>query len=682
MQGTVTRSALKLALLCMTALALSGAADATAEDSTALARVGGRAASIALPLAGNHPVESESFRLSGWADLDRQLVMRVTLAQRNRSQLQKLLTAQQNPASPEFRHWLTPVEFAQRFGPAQLDVSAVSHWLAAQGFQILSTRPQERYVEFTGPVWRVERSFHTSIAAFAGGRAYANLTDPLIPNQFGNTIESIQGLDNFQHSMPLSYRRTIAAPVSSSFAELSSAGSSSNVQVPEMQLAEWIDPDLSPSASLPLSGDASAPDTIVSGSKAFAPVDLQTFYDESPLLNSGIDGGGGDCIAVVGDSDYLDAAVSTFDTQFGLPASSITRVIVDGRNRGITIDESEALLDLEWSHAVAPGAAQRYYLGTITGAIGRAVSDNACGTISVSFSLCGVSSSSYKSLDSVFAQAAAQGQSVFVSAGDDGAAGVALNPGGTACATGTSRHVNEMAASPNVTGVGGTQFVPSYNGSGADSGNAPESTWDESIGAGGGGASAVFPKPAFQSGSGVPADGKRDVPDVAMIASPDKPGVFLGADLSGSASIACCWGGTSLGAPIWAGISKLLADESGQRVGNIDTRLYNLARSGGAAAGLRDVTSGTNSFNIVAGFSAARGYDQSSGWGTVDIAKFVPAFAGAAPIATPAPTVTPTAKPTPTRTPTPTPKIRATPTPKTTPTPKPTPAPKPPLFGL
>ena len=647
-QRTVSRGAL-IAVLGMAAVVLAAAANARAQASA-----GGRAGSIALPLAGNHPVESESWRLSGWADLDRQLVMRVTLALRNRSQLEKLLAAQQDPASPEFRHWLMPGEFAKRFGPAQSDLEAVSDWLAAQGFQILPTGAQERYIEVTGPVWRAERSFHTSIAAFADGRAYANLTDPLIPNQFGDTIESIQGLDNFEHSMALSNRLTRSASTSSNVAE--------------MQLAEWLDPGLSPSVSLPLSGDVSAPDTIAAGSKAFAPGDLRTFYDESPLLNDGIDGGGGDCIAVVGDSDYFDAAVSKFDTQFGLPASNITRVVVDGSNRGITIDESEALLDLEWSHAVAPGAAQRYYLGTITGAIGRAVSDNACGTISVSYSLCGVSSSSYKSLDSVFAQAAAQGQSVFVSAGDDGAAGVALDPGGAACVAGTSRNVNEMAASPNVTGVGGTQFTPSYNSSGLDSGNGPESTWDESIGAGGGGASALFTKPAFQSGSDVPADGKRDVPDVAMIASPDKPGVFLGADSSGAASIACCWGGTSLGAPIWAGISMLIAQESGRRVGNIDPRLYNLARSGAASAGLRDVTSGINSFNIVAGFSAARGYDQASGWGTVDIAKFVPAFAGA-PIATP----TPAAKPTPTPKPTATPRHGPTPKPTAKPAPTPTP---------
>ena len=272
--------------------------------------------------------------------------------------------------------------------------------------------------------------------------------------------------------MPLSHRRTGAA-----------AASSSEAEVPEMQLAEWIDPGLSPS-SAPFPGGDSAPDTIVANSEAFAPADLQTFYDESPLLSKGINGGSGDCIAVVGDSDFLNAAVSDFDAQFGLPASSITRVLADSTNPGINGDESEALLDLEWSHAAAPGAAQRYYLasGSITDAISKAVSDNACGTISVSFSLCGSSSSTFTSLNSVFAQAAAQGQSVFVSSGDDGAAGVVLNSAGTACVVGSSRNVNEMSASPNVTAVGGTQFTPTYNSAGADTGKVPESVWDESIG--------------------------------------------------------------------------------------------------------------------------------------------------------------------------------------------------------
>src|SRR5208282_4674254 len=140
----------------------------------------------------------------------------------------------------------------------------------------------------------------------------------------------------------------------------------------------------------------------------------------------------------------------------------------------------------------------------------------------------------------------------------------------------------------------------------------------------------------FQSGPGVPSDGRRDVPDVAMIASPDQPGVFLGDDSRGTAVIDCCWGGTSLGAPIWSGISRLLSQANGSRVGNIDPKVYSLAASKGAAAGLRDVTTGINSFNGVPAFAAGTGYDQSSGWGTVDLATFVPAFVGSsAPSATP-----------------------------------------------
>ncbi|MFI5353750.1 MAG: hypothetical protein ACHQZS_12410 [Candidatus Binatales bacterium] len=144
-----------------------------------------------------------------------------------------------------------------------------------------------------------------------------------------------------------------------------------------------------------------------------------------------------------------------------------------------------------------------------------------------------------------------------------------LNSQGNACVTGSTRSVSELAASPNATGVGGTQYSPTWNGSGNDAGSVPESVWDDSIGASGGGASAVFSKPVYQNGPGVRADGLRDVPDIAMIASPDDPGVFVGDDSGGTAVIDCCWGGTSLSAPIWAGISKLLSQQAGARVGNM-----------------------------------------------------------------------------------------------------------------
>ncbi len=619
-----------------------------------------------MPLIGNHPAEVESWRQAGWAEPDTQLVMRVHFAIRNRAALDEFLSEQQNPKSPAYRHWLTPSQFTQSFGPNEADLDAVSGWLTAQGFRVRARSQAARYLEFSGPEWLVERGFHIAIGTFAGGRTYGNLTDPLIPAQFTEVIESIEGLDNFRHSKPLLHRRSDSqSPVAATIAP-----------APDLRLAEWLEQiPLHEDPSLPAL--APVPETILGHVRAFAPSDIQTFYDETPLLSGGINGRGGDCIAVVGDSDYLDAAVSDFDTQFGLAASSITREIV-GSNPGINGDEAEALIDLEWSHAVAPGAPQRFYLGDIVEGISTAVSDNACSAINISFGFCGASDGFYTSMDSIFAQAAAQGQSVFVSSGDQGAAGLVVNSAGTECVAGTSRNVNEIAASPNVTGVGGTQFSPSYNAAGNDSGNAPESVWDESFGATGGGASAVFSKPSFQSGLGVPADGHRDVPDVAMIASPDQPGVFLGDDSNGSAVIDCCWGGTSLGAPLWSGISRLLSQANGKRVGNIDSKVYRMVASQGAAAGLRDVTAGINSFNSVLGFLAGNGYSQATGLGTVDLATFVPAFVGsAASTPTPTPTGTPTA--TPTRTPTPTPTRTATPapTPSATPTGAATPTPSP-----
>ena len=616
-----------------------------------------------ISLTGNHPAEVENWRQSGWAEPDSQLVMHVKFATRNRAALNKLLSEQQDPKSPNYRHWLTPKEFTQRFGPSQSDLDAVSNWLASEGFEVRSSSLAKRNLEFAGPERLAERSFHALIGTFAGGHTYGNLSDPVIPAKFAEVIGSIEGLDNFRHSKPLLHRALDGqSPLPSAVSE-----------VPELRLAESFE-QMHEDPSLP--GLSPVPETIVGRTRAFAPSDIRTFYDETPLLNNGINGAGGDCIAVVGDSDYLDAAVSGFDSQFGLPASNITRVLVNGSNPGINGDEAEALIDLEWSHAVASGAPQKFFLGSITNGISAAVSDNTCSAINISFGFCGAGSGFYSYMDSVFSQAAAQGQSVFVSSGDQGAAGLVVNSAGTACVAATSRNVNEVAASPNVTGVGGTQFTPSYNGSGSDSGNVPESVWDESYGAGGGGASGVFGKPAFQSGPGVPSDGQRDVPDVAMIASPDHPGVFLGDDSGGSAVIDCCWGGTSLGAPLWSGISRLLSQANGSRVGNINSKVYSLAASKGAAAGLRNVTTGTNSYNGVSGFAAGSGYDQSSGLGTVDLATFVPAFIGSsAPTATP----TPTPKPTPTSAPTPSPTPTARPTPSQTrvPTPSPTPTAQP-----
>ena len=115
------------------------------------------------------------------------------------------------------------------------------------------------------------------------------------------------------------------------------------------------------------------------------------------------------------------------------------------------------------------------------------------------------------------------------------------------------------------------------------------------------------------------------MPDVALIASPNHPGSFWGSTNAGSPAIKCCIGGTSLSAPAWAGIAKLIAQLNHKRRGPLNPlnpRIYALANAGQAASGFRDVLTGDNHFNGVPGFSAGPGFDLNTGWGTVDIGTF------------------------------------------------------------
>ncbi len=230
-----------------------------------------------------------------------------------------------------------------------------------------------------------------------------------------------------------------------------------------------------------------------------------------------------------------------FDSQFSLPAAAITRVFVDnGSNPGTTTnnDEGESLLDIEWVDAIAPAAALKIFIsdqrhpkiGDIVDSIAAAVKDPQVAVLSISFDFCGGSPAFFsKVLDGFFKQAVTQGTSVFVSSGDDGVDTCKLN----------SQNVSEMAADPNVTGVGGTMFTPNYDVPGNDVGFVPENVWKVDVhhppgGASGGGVSKIFSKPGYQNGS-TPNDGHRDVPDVAMIAGP--PGVYLGDDVGGTVFI-------------------------------------------------------------------------------------------------------------------------------------------------
>jgi len=602
--------------------------------------------------------------VTGPLDSRKQLTIEVVFALQHDAARAQLRAELHDPSSPRYRHWLAPEQFNAQFGPRPEDFSAVADWLVGQGFRIVESNPNARYIRLSGGVAQIGSTFQVNLVSVHHGH-FASIGAPQIPVRFEGVIASIHGLDDLHAAIALARNAPPPPPTATPAA------------LEKLTLA------LSMDAGAAASRIASRPAVTFGGHTGFAPSDLYTFYDETPVLNSGIDGAG-DCIAIVGDSDYLASAVSLFNDTFGVPAATVNEILSSNRNGTFTnpgrnTDEIEALFDIEWSHAAAPGATVNFYLGddnnstngAIYDAIRQAVMSNSCSVMSISFGACSTDPSGLANLYApLFEQAAMQGQSVFAASGDQGAAGIVFDPTTIACVAGTSPNVSEPAQDPNVTAVGGTSFSPAYDVSGNDAStvsNTIRMVWNSGGGASGGGASTVFPKPSYQLGL-TPNDGARDVPDVALLADGAAPGVFIGDDPGPSedAAVGCCLGGTSLSSPVFAGFTKLIEQKVGARLGNINAQVYSLASSGGSSNGFRDITSGTNPFNGVTGFSAGPGYDQCTGWGEVDVDQFVTAFA--------ATFVTPTATSTqtPAGTPSPTPTATSTQTPAGTPSPTPT----------
>jgi subtilase family serine protease len=543
-------------------------------------------------LEGNHPDAAADIATEGSAAPSRQLKMHLMLALHNRADLDKLLAAQQTPSSPQYHKWLTAKEFSEKFGPTEADIAKVTGWLKGQGFTVKSADKATRSVVFTSDVTTAEKAFGVKIAATADGITYANTTDPVVPADLALMIDSIAGLDNTLHSVPRVHRSTTLS---------------------------------------------ASPDAIVNAQgPAFGPQDIYEFYDETPLLGI-VDGTGTDCMAIVEDSNLDGPAADAFNTQFGLPAftgGNFGVVLADGTDPGINGDAVETMVDANYSHAAAPGSNLAIYIGDpnnnisgdpIIDGLLAAVQDNVCNSISVSFAFCGGSKKLFRALDSVLAQAAGQGQAVFVASGDEGSAGIVFKKKAHGCVVAKhGKHISELAGSPNVTAIGGTMFNATFDGSGNDVGSVPESVWNDSIGASGGGRSKIFKKPAFQAGL-IKKDKKRDIPDISLGASPNSPGFFFGGrDTSNAPTVVCCVGGTSIGAPVWAGIEQLISQVAVGRAGNINVGLYALGNA--HDPGIRDVTSGNNGFNGVKGFDATVGYDKATGWGTPDIDLFVTDF--------------------------------------------------------
>jgi subtilase family serine protease len=405
------------------------------------------------------------------------LVVQPSAAQQ--AELDLLLAGQQNPSSPLYRQWLTPEEFGNRFGLSPADHSKVVAWLTSQGLAVNESGRGRNWIAFSGAAAQVSRALKTPIDRFqVGGEThYANTIEPSVPEALADVIGGFIGLDDF-HLQPFVLR---------------------------------VSPEYN------------------SGSSHYlAPADFATIYDVGPLYQAGFDGTG-QSIAVVGESSVAITDIRAFRTRFNLPAND-PKMVLYGADPGANGAQIEGDLDLEWAGAIAPKAAIYYVYGANAAtAIVVAVNMNVAPVISASYGACEI----FGALNywRAFAQQAnAQGITIVNSSGDSGAAG--CDPQGNMPFAAAGRMVAFPAVLPEITAVGGTQFV---EGTGAywsstnspNSGSAlsyiPEASWNESgsvgLASSGGGASVFYAKPVWQTGPGVPDDQARHVPDISLSAA-------------------------------------------------------------------------------------------------------------------------------------------------------------------
>lgn len=562
--------------------------------------------------------------------------------------VQQLLAEQHDQSSKNYHKWLTPEQYADRFGLSQNDIRSMQTWLQSQGFTVVQTARGRNWIAFSGTAAQVESTFHTAIHSYNvnGEKHMANVSAPQIPSALAGIVTGLRGLTDFH---PRALGVHMVAP---------------NKMFP----APIIRPDYT-----------------LSGSHFLAPDDVATIYNIAPLYTAGFNGTG-QKVVIVGQTDITTSDITEFRAGFGLPPSSPTVVLV-GADPGHTPDEVEADLDLEWVGAVARGATVIYVNSTdvFTSAY-DAIDNNRAPVISMSYGLCEAQDAFFIISDEAeLAKANTFGITFMASSGDSGSASCDLD---TQASANMGLAVNFPASSVSVTGVGGTTFSEGsgtfWNGTNGSTGSSaisyiPEIGWNDtafngSLSASGGGKSSCglvngasactggFPKPSWQVATGVPTDGVRDVPDVSIAASADHDGYIFCTRITTStgtcdAGIATAIslhnsivGGTSASSPVFAGMVTILnqfAVTNGVLTtpgfGNLNTQLYPLAQSTPTA--FHDVTTGNNivpcqtgttgcpsSAPFQYGYSAATGFDLVTGLGSVDANVLASAFA--APVST------------------------------------------------
>jgi trimeric autotransporter adhesin len=568
--------------------------------------------------------------------------------------LQTYLESVEDANSPNYHRFLSPEEFGQSFGVGDADLQSIQAWLTGHGFTVSRISKSRMAIEFSGSVDHVQSTFHTSIHSYVVNREqhWANATDPQIPSALAPVVAGLASLHNYKPraqyiSGPRGVYDAQKHAVTPAYTNTDQYG---NYYI------------------------------------YLGPADAATIYNTPTVLNANLSGtaydGTGATIGVAGDSNINLTENANYRSAFGLAAKPTT-VVVDGNDPGENGDAIEAYLDTQISGGLAPSASVILYTAADTSlqqglflAIQRAIDDNQADILNVSFGECeaALGASGNKLIQNLWEQAAAQGISVVVSAGDSGPAGCD-NPD-TEQGASLGLAVNGLASTPYNIAVGGTDFDILYSNFPSSFttyvniantlpnrrsalGYIPEEPWNDStypnttiaanvdlnhdpsswsgdnIIAGGGGLSNLYNIPGWQSGYASGA--YRNLPDVSLLAGNGFYGALwsictdqtltgyadCAAGSTGSTFYLTGIGGTSASAPAFTGMLALLRQKTGTRLGQAGYVLYDLAKTKYSTV-FHDITTGDNSVNcqiinggcskVAAGYYFMNGYNATAGY--------------------------------------------------------------------
>jgi hypothetical protein len=486
----------------------------------------------------------------------------IGLPLRNEKVLDDLLAQIYDPASPNFRHYLTPDEFAEQFGPTEADYETVIGFARMNGLTVTGTHPDRTVVDVSGSVAEIERIFQVTMRTYRHPRENRNFFAPDVEPSIDLAVPilHISGLDNFILPRPVNLKMT---PLSRAAAVKAAYGS--------------------------------GPSGLYMGN------DFRTAYVPGVSLD-----GSGQSVGLFELDGYYTNDITTYETNAGLPKIMLTNVLINF-NGSAGNANSEVALDIEMAISMATNLSRVIvYEGPnpassadILSLLSRMANDNLAKQMSSSWVI-----GDDPNFDVKYKQFATQGQSFFQASGDGGA----YYPG-----------IADSADDTNITIVGGTTLSTTGPGGPYSS----ETVWNayssgEGTGGSGGGISLNgIPIPSWQAGINMTTNQGtntlRNIPDVAMNAD----NVFIVADNGQQEFV----DGTSAAAPLWAGFAALVNQQavaSGKpTIGFINPAIYAIGKSPYYLSDFHDITTGNNTNTTVGNkYFAVPGYDLCTGWGT------------------------------------------------------------------